>query len=253
MLREADGAIAIRAFRQRYQSRSAVVVGGGVLGIEAADALRRLNLAVTIVHRGERLMDRQLDERGSAILKRYLEGLGINVLTNARAVRCIGTDRLRGIELADGTQIEAEIMVACAGIQPNIDIAKAAGLEVGRASSSIATCAPPIPTIFAVGDVAELSGSLSGLWAIGAAQGKAAAAALFGRTGSYGEPNTLVNLKMDGIDVKSFGLIGAKDPGQEMLVDNSSEDEHRVLVLQDGRWSAPSRSARPAPAAIWPT
>jgi nitrite reductase (NADH) large subunit len=236
VLREADDAIAIRAFRQHHQCRSAVVVGGGVLGIEAADALRRLNVSVTILHRGERLMDRQLDAKGAGILRRYLEGLGVTVVTGASTVRCIGGQRLTGVELADGATIEADIMVACAGIHPNLELAAAAGLAVGRGVKVDLSMRTSDPDIFAVGDVAELPGSVSGLWAISTAQGKVAAASVFGEPAEYREPNSVVNLKMDGIDVKSFGIISPADATHELIADAAdNDDEHRLVVVEGGR------------------
>ncbi len=236
VLREAQGAMEVRSWRQEKNCRSAVVIGGGVLGIEAADALRRLNLDVTILHRGARLMDRQLDDKGSAILRRYVEGLGIVVRTKAKTSRCIGVDRVTGIELEDGERIDADIVIACAGIQPNIDIAQRAGLKVGKGVIVDRSMRTSDPDIFAAGDVAELPGSVSGLWAVSTAQARVAALSLFGQEASYTQPNTTVSLKMDGIDVKSFGQTEATGAAHVALVDPSETDEqHRLLVVTGGR------------------
>lgn len=235
VLRDAEGAMAIRAWRQEKGCRHAVVVGGGVLGIEAADALRQLNLNVTILQRSSRLMDRQLDARGSAILQRYLEGLGVSVMTEVRVERCVGEGRLTGIALVGGETIPADILVACAGISPNLEIAREAGLAVGRGVKVDAMMQTSDPDIFAVGDVAELPGSVSGLWAVSTAQGRTAAAAVFGREVPYTEPNTLVSLKMDGIDVKSYGAIEPSGPDQEAIFDTETdENEHRLLIVDNG-------------------
>jgi NAD(P)H-nitrite reductase large subunit len=197
VLRDAEGAMAIRAWRQENGCRRAVVVGGGVLGIEAADALRQLNLDVTILQRSSRLMDRQLDDTGSAILRRYLEGLGMTVVTEAILEGCYGEDRLAGVTLAGGQTIEADILIACAGIQPNVEIARDAGIEVNRGVKVDRAMRTSDPDIFAIGDVAELPGSISGLWAVSTAQARVAAAAVFGRDALYSDPNTLVSLKME--------------------------------------------------------
>lgn len=235
VLRDAEDAMAIRAWRQTHRCRRAVVVGGGVLGIEAADALRQLDLDVTILQRTSRLMDRQLDARGSAILQRYLEGLGMSVVTNARVERCYGERRLAGVLFEDGNAVEADIMVACAGVQPNVEIARQAGLEVGRGVKVDATMRTSDPDIFAIGDVAELPGSVSGLWAVSVAQGQVAAAALFGREVAPARPNTLVSLKMEGIDVKSYGLIEPGTADQEAIVDAGGDaNVHRLLVVENG-------------------
>lgn len=236
VLREAQGAMDIRSWRQANDCKSAVVIGGGVLGIEAADALRRLNLNVTILHRGPRLMDRQLDEKGGAILRRYLEGLGIAVRTKAKTARCIGTDRVTAVELEDGDMISADIVIACAGIQPNVELAKGAGLAVAKGVIVDRNMRTSDPDIFAAGDVAELPGTVSGLWAVSTSQARVAALSLFGREAHYVEPNTTVSLKMDGIDVKSFGQMEAKGAEQQVIVDREDTDEHhRLLVIANGK------------------
>lgn len=234
VLRDAEDAMAIRAWRQTHRCRRAVVLGGGVLGIEAADALRQLDLDVTILQRTSRLMDRQLDVPGSAILQRYLEGLGISVETNARVERCYGERRLAGVVFEDGKAVEADIMVACAGIQPNVEIALDAGLEVGRGVKIDSTMRTSDPNIFAIGDVAELPGSLSGLWAVSVAQGQVAAGAMFGREVVHAHSNTLVSVKLEGIDVKSYGLIKPATTGQEAIVAPGGDDNaHRLLIVEN--------------------
>lgn len=236
VLREAADAMAIRAWRQSHDCRSAVVIGGGVLGIEAADALRHLNLDVTILQRGHRLMDRQLDERGSAMLTRYLEALGIAVKVNSAVARIKGDDRVRVVELADGEEIAAEIFVACAGIEANAAIAKAAGLKVNRGVVVDSMLRTSDPNVFAIGDVAELPGAVGGLWAVGTAQAEAAVATMFGRDTGYAAPSTLVSLKMDGIDVKGFGLTEPANETQQVFRSGEDRvDDHRQLIVENGR------------------
>ncbi|MEO5806709.1 FAD-dependent oxidoreductase, partial [Devosia sp.] len=236
VLREASDAITIRAFRQSHACRTAIVVGGGVLGIEAADALRQLGLSVTILQRSSRLMNRQLDERGGEILTHYLEGLGVTVIPHAELNRCMGDTRLTGVELKDGTTLDADIMVTCAGIQPNIEIAQAAGLATRRGVLVDQSMRTSDPHIFAVGDVAELPGAIGGLWAVSAAQGRIAAAALFGHDTAYTEPNTLVSLKMDGIDVKGFGLIAPQSADHAILLDpDNGHDQYRAIIADQTR------------------
>jgi NAD(P)H-nitrite reductase large subunit len=126
-------------------------------------------------------------------------------------------------------------MVACAGVQPNVEIALDAGLEVGRGVKIDSTMRTSDPNIFAIGDVAELPGSLSGLWAVSVAQGQVAAAAIFGREEALAKPNTLVSLKLEGIDVKGYGLIEPATAGQEAIVHTGGdENEHRLLIVENG-------------------
>ncbi len=234
-LREAADAAALRGWRQTQKCTSAVVLGGGVLGIETADALRKLNLKVTVVQRDERLMNRELDDKGSAILRRFIEGLGIHVVTGTTVAEIQGRDRLERVVLTNGDILDADIYVACAGVRPNVEIARDAGLEVKRGIVVESSMQTSDPNIWAIGDVAELPGTISGLWAVGTAQAGVAVASIFGDTSSHGAPNTLVSLKMSGIDVKGFGTISG-DLGQFEIVEFEDEpgQTHRKLVIDNG-------------------
>ena len=235
VLREARDAINIRAYRQSHSCRTAVVVGGGVLGIEAADAMRQLGLEVTILQRSSRLMNRQLDDRGSSILTRYLQGLGVHVITGVEVVRCEGGDRLTGITLTDGQVIEADIMVACAGIIPNIQIAANAGLATNHGIIVDRAMRTSDPDILAIGDVAELPGAAGGLWAVSSTQGRLAAATLFGKAMDYDEPNTMVSLKVEGIDIRGYGHIAPQSETEEILVDPTNDDDTHRAIVTDGQ------------------
>ncbi len=235
VLREASDAQAVRAWRQHQGCETAVVLGGGVLGIEAIDALRRLNLKATIIQRADRLMNKELDEKGSSILRKYLEGLGIRVITGASVAKVIGAQRVEKLELSNGDIIDADIYMGCAGVKANVDVAEAAGLEVKRGVVVDAAMRTSDPDIFAAGDVAELPGAVSGLWAVGTAQASVAAASLFGQTAAYLAPSTLVSLKMSGIDVKGFGNLEGGEGIEEICDPDEPEHEHRRLFIKDGQ------------------
>lgn len=235
VLREAADATALRGWRQTRKCNSAVVLGGGVLGIEIADALRQLNLKVTVVQRDERLMNRELDHKGSAILRHFIEGLGIHVVTGATVAEIRGKDRLEHVVLTNGDVLNADIYVACAGVRPNADLARDAGLDVKRGIVVDSAMRTSDPNIWAIGDVAELPGAVSGLWAVGTAQAAVAVAAIFGDTSSYDAPNTLVSLKMSGIDVKGFGTISGDLGAYELIeFDDEPAQTHRKLVIENG-------------------
>lgn len=235
VLREASDAQTIRSWRQNHGCERAVVLGGGVLGIEAADALRRLNLKTTIIQRADRLMNKELDAKGSSILRKYLEGLGINVVTGAFVTKVVGNVRVEKLELSNGDVLDAEIYMTCAGVKANSEIAVAAGLEVKQGVVVDPAMRTSDHDILAAGDVAELSGAVSGLWAVATAQATVAAATLFGIEASYCPPSTLVNLKIEGIDVKGFGNLEGGEGIEEIFDPNEPANEHRRLFIADGR------------------
>src|SRR5579871_2136384 len=125
--RDVDLLLALAAGKKRV-----VVVGGGLLGLEAAYGLAKAGAPVTLVHLMDRLMERQLDAPAAAVLKSLVEKKGINVLLNASTARIVGQSRVEGVELADGSQIEADAVIFAAGIRPNVTLAREAGIPVNR-------------------------------------------------------------------------------------------------------------------------
>jgi nitrite reductase (NADH) large subunit len=210
VLRRADDALAIRNSFQRGGARKAVVVGGGVLGIEAADALNQLGMRVVVIQRAKRLMDRQLDEQGSQRLEKYLAGVGIEVITGASIEGVEGTHRLQRLLLAGGDKVEGDVFIACVGATPRIALAHAAGLKTGRGIVVDERMRTSDPHIYAVGDAAEHNGVSMGLWLIATSQAETAVADILGKSMPYKLPRTTVQLKCDGVDLKSFGEIEPK-------------------------------------------
>ena len=177
VLRSADDAIQVRAFAQLNLAEHGVVAGGGLLGLEAAYALHKLGLQTTVLERSDRLLRRQLDERAAGLLHRYLEGLGISVWTGAETVDMSHNGRLGEIVLKDGRAAQAEVLIAAAGITPNVELAKQAGLETARGVIVDDHMRTSDERIFAAGDVAEFAGQVAGLWPAAVEQARVAAEA----------------------------------------------------------------------------
>jgi nitrite reductase (NADH) large subunit len=234
VLRSADDAQAIRQFVGQRGSRRAVVVGGGVLGVEAADALHKLGLKVTLLQRADRLMNAQLDAAGAAKLAGYLESIGIQVVTNVSVVRYDGTPEITAAWLSHGPRVRADLFVACLGIQANLHLAAHAGLPVGRGIQVDAAMRTADPNIFAIGDVAELPGSPGGLWPIGAAQAGTAVAAIYGETAAYQSPRIVLQLKCEGIDLRSWGEVAPK-PGDQVRHARPEDQAWWTLVQRGGQ------------------
>src|SRR6185369_4256794 len=156
--RDVDLLLALAAGRKRV-----VVVGGGLLGLEAAYGLARAGAQVTLVHLMDRLMERQLDVVAADLLKSLVERKGITVLLNANTARIEGDAGVEGVELSDGRRIAADAVVFAAGIRPNTELAKAAGIAVNRGIVVDDQLATSAPDIFAIGECAEHRGTCYGL------------------------------------------------------------------------------------------
>src|ERR1700726_3715466 len=165
--RDVDLLLALAAQRKRV-----VVVGGGLLGLEAAYGLAKGGASVTLVHLMDRLMERQLDLPAAELLKSLVERKGIRVLLNANTARLHGESRVEAIELSDERRIDADAVIFAAGIRPNVALAKDAGISVNRGIVVDDTLQTGAPDIFALGECAEHRGICYGLVEPGYRQGR---------------------------------------------------------------------------------
>ncbi|GAC1415266.1 MAG: hypothetical protein NVSMB5_04210 [Candidatus Velthaea sp.] len=206
-------------------ARSAVVLGGGLLGLEAASGLRALGVATTVVHLMPTLMEQQLDADGGAALQRRIEALGIAVRTNARATLAYDDESGRGIELAGGERVAGDIIVVCCGIVPNVELAAAAGLATRRGVVVDDGLQTSDPAIFAVGECAEHRGVAYGLVEPLWEQCATLADRLTGRHSVYRGSRTGTKLKVAGVNVAAFGK---RDP--------EAGDATILAIDEDGRF-----------------
>ena len=234
VLRSAEDGQALRTHVQMTGARRAAVIGGGVLGVEAADALHHFGLHVTILQRADRLMNGQLDVEGSERLTSYLEGIGIQVVTDASVIRWEAQDDvLKSAWLSHGPRARADLFVAALGVASNTLLASAAGLAVGRGVKVDPVMCTSDPAIYAIGDVAEAPAGMGGLWPVGVAQAATAVSAMLGDPKPYQPPRIVMQLKCDGIDLRSFGRIKA-EPGDEEFTARPGDVAWWRLILRDG-------------------
>ena len=234
VLRTLQDASAMRA--QASRSRRAVVVGGGLLGLETARALSALHLEVTVVEIAPHLLPRQLDREGAQFLQTRLEGLGMTILAGARTAIVTGETAAGGIRLEDGREVPGELILFSAGIVPRIDLAREAGLQTGRGVIVDASMQTSTADIFAAGDVAEIDGRTYGLVPPAIEQARAASQNMAGVEKTL-YPGTLpsTTLKLLGMDLTSLGEATTED---ESLVVRRALDEkagiYRKAVLRNG-------------------
>ena len=210
---------------QAKPGRRAVVIGGGLLGLEAARGLINYGVTVTVVHLMDRLMEQQLDAIGGAMLKREIECLGLEVRLNAVTTEILGDDgsgnegmgRVSGVQLADGQILPADFVVICAGVRPDLALAKATGLATGRGLLVDDQMRTSDPHIMAVGDVIEHRGRVYGLVAPLRDQARVVADTLLGAgTKRYEGTVCATTLKVAGVHVTAAGKQ-IKSPGDEEL------------------------------------
>ncbi len=219
---------------ERY--RRAVVIGGGLLGLEAAWGLKRRGMDVAVVHLMPTLMERQLDEAAGKLLQRDLTERGIAFFTDGQTEEVTGTDRVTGIKLADGRAAPADLVVVAIGIRPDIALARAAGLEVNRGIVVGDNMGTSDPDIFAVGECAEHRGAVVGLVAPIWDMARVCAHHLAGGdTLIYAAQATATRLKITGIDVYSAGQLAAGEDEDEVVLRDARRGAYRKLVMRDGK------------------
>ncbi len=215
----------------------AVVIGGGLLGLEAARGLQNHVSHVTLLHAMGHLMERQLDEKAGQMLQASVEGkLGIEVITNAMTTEILGKDRVTGVKLADGRVIECDVVVIAAGIRPNTEMAANSGLPVER--GIVVDDQMRVEgqrDIYSVGECAQHRGNLYGLVAPLWDQAKVLADHITGHTGvAYTGSKLSTKLKVAGIDVASMGLIAPEHDEDEVIVYNEpKKGVYKQLIIRN--------------------
>ena len=214
------------------RARRAVVIGGGLLGLEAARALRSRGLRTTVVHLADRLMELQLDGPAAGMLERAMRDLRIAIRTHARTEAITADD----VVLAGGEALPADLVVIAAGIRPDVELARAAGLEIGRGVVVDDELRTSARGIRAVGECAEHRGTVYGLWAPLHAQARALGASLAGRPSAFLGTPPATTLKVAGIDLFCCGRVAAHDRDQEVLsLDTRRGRYRRLLIDEDSR------------------
>lgn len=220
----------------RTKSR-AVVIGGGLLGLEAAWGLKQRGMAVALVHLMPTLMERQLDVPAAQMLQKALDRRGISFLTSGQTETITGERAVEGVQLADGRYIPADLVVLAIGIRPNIELAKSAGLQIGRGITVFDDMRTSDPAIFAVGECVEHHGQLFGLVAPLWDQAKVCAAHLAGdASASFASKALATSLKITGIDVFSAGTLTAADPDDdEITLRDDTRGIYKKVILREGK------------------
>jgi nitrite reductase (NADH) large subunit len=227
----------VQAMLLAAQSRAkAVVIGGGLLGLEAAAGLNAQGMDVTVLHVMPTLMERQLDPAAGYLLQRAVEQRGIKVITKANTQAISGKGKVEQVELADGTIIPATLVVMAVGIRPNAALAKEAGIAVNRGIVVDAGMCSNDPDIYALGECAEVNGMVYGLVAPLYEMARVAASQLADdEAAAFVHMDTPTKLKVTGIDLFSLGDFAEGEDRQEIVLRDAAAGVYKRLVLRDDR------------------
>ncbi|MGF6949497.1 nitrite reductase (NADH) large subunit [Neobacillus sp. B4I6] len=216
--------------------KKAVVIGGGVLGLEAAKGLLNLDMEVTVVHNCLNLMERQLDETAAKLLQTELEKQGFHFLFEKETKEILGSKRVEGVSFKDGTEAEADLVVMAVGVRPNIQLAKESGIETNRAILVNDYMETNIPNIYAVGECVEHRGIVYGLVKPLYDQGKILAKRICGLE-SKGYEGTILStqLKISGVDVFSVGQFASDESLKLIEIYDELDGTYKKLVFEDSK------------------
>jgi ferredoxin-nitrate reductase len=211
-------------------ARSAAVIGGGLLGLEAAAGLRRHGVGVSAIEAAPHLMPQQLDQAAATMLAAALEDLGVHAVCGTGVARC----ESGGVTLEGGETVAADVIVVAAGVRPEVSLAQRAGIEVGRGVLVDDEMRTGAPSVWAVGECAEHRGTVYGLWAPVAAQARVAGASLSGDPAAFHGEAPATNLKVAGVSLFAGGRREA-GAGDELVWIDGRRGVYRKLVLDGER------------------
>lgn len=223
------------------RSKSGVVVGGGLLGLECAKALRDLGLNAHVVEFAPRLMAVQVDDPGARVLRTRIEGLGVGVHTGKNTLAIVdGDDTTHRMQFADGTHLDTDMIVFSAGIRPRDELARACGLEIGPRGGIVIDdrCQTSDPHIYAIGECALWNGQLFGLVAPGYDMARTAARHLAGTECGFAGADMSTKLKLMGVDVASIGDAHGATPGSRsyQFLDERRQTYRKIVVSSCGKY-----------------
>ncbi len=213
----------------------AVIIGGGLLGLEAANSLRIAGLDVSIMEFAPRLLSRQMDILSSQILQKQLENMGLKFYLGAQSKEILGDSAASGVLLADGQTISADLALVSAGVRPNLKLADAIGLKINKGVVVDDRLQTSTDDIYAAGDLIEHRGIFYGIWPAAEAQGKTAGINMAGGDMPYTGTVRSNSLKVVGIDLVSAGNIDADNQYESIIKQDAAHNIYRKLVIDDNR------------------
>lgn len=217
-----------------HDKEKVFVLGGGIQGLEAAWILKEMGKKVTLSHRSERLMRRQLDQEASEILQGAIRASGIELLLNNKVNEVLGNDHVTGVKTSDGT-VECNAIVYSIGTKPNLDILENTGLESRDGIIVDEKMRTNIPDIYAAGDVAEFNGQIFGLWNIAIGQGKVAGNNIASKDSTYEPIVPVTTLSAFNLSLFSMGEVQEEKATDILVEKESDKHSYRKVFFREGK------------------
>jgi nitrite reductase (NADH) large subunit len=232
-LRTLDDADRIR--QAAAQSKELVLIGGGLLGLEAGNGLRKAGLSVTVVEFFPRLLPRQMDPAGAAILQQQMEQMGFALRLGAQTKEIVRKGGRLAVVLQSGEELAADMVLVSAGVRPELKLAKALGLEIDKGVKVDDAMQTGRESIYAAGDLIEHRGRFYGIWPASMEQGATAGAAMAGQSAPYQGTVLANSLKVVGLDLTAAGDIDAEGKLESIVVQDPRKKIYRKLVIKDNK------------------
>ncbi len=232
-LRKMKDAIEMREYA--ISVKKAVLIGGGLVGLETGWALLRRGVKVSVIEHNPRILPRQMDEDGARILQEKMEAMGFSFILNAQVDEIVGEEKPKGVILKDGRMIDGEMIIISAGVRPNVELAKAMGIETKNGIIVDDRLETMRKGIFAAGDVAEHRGRCYGIWPAAQKQGEIAGINMSGGDTLYNGTVISNTLKVLGIDLVSSGEIDVERRFESRLKVDRGKGIYKKVVLKDDR------------------
>ncbi len=237
---DSEGVYTLRTFNdagtireKAKESRRVVLIGGGLLGLEAGNGLRRAGLKVTVVEFFPRLLPRQMDVPGAAILQKQLEEMGFTFYLGAKTQEIVREPNGLTVVLESGERLPADMVLISAGVRPELTLAKSLGLDIDKGVKVDDAMRTSRPDIYAAGDLVEHRGRFYGIWPACLEQGAVAGAAMAGKDLKYEGTVPANTLKVVGIDLMAAGEIDAEGQLESVVRKDEAKKTYRKLVIQD--------------------
>jgi nitrite reductase (NADH) large subunit len=230
-LRDVQDARDISLFAK--SAEQVILIGGGLLGLEAGNALRKLGKKIMVVEFFPRLLPRQLDVDGAGRLQKIMEGMGFSFRLGAKTQEVTGEDQASGALLEGGETLSGQMVVISAGVRANLELAEPLGLKTDKGVVVDERLRTNQPDIYAAGDVAEFRGMPYGIWPAAAEQGKVAGVNMAGGEATYNGTTMANTLKVVGVDLASAGNIDAENEFESKVA--TDEDHYKKIVLENNQ------------------